>query len=546
MNFYVIGNREEDNLKSRCAPYFLLKIDLWNDYNYRTQFYINYVDNQYEKHDFGLIKIAFDDKWKGELNPNETFDYVSFIPKKFEQLEDGFYSIGDLYFYKRLKEFFDKNEMIAVLKNFNDMAYDLGKLNDALSKNLGVIKISLLRDYKVDEIRNKIHRMAVGGVELTNYNFSFDYNLNNNEVKKLYFTVRPNSLPPTNIHVIIGGNGVGKTTLLNKILKEYFDQTISYQMYHDADLNTLSNLVVVSYSPFDRLFKDIDVETISQKKYSYIGLREDPTIYKTENYKNISATNRDFVVALFKCKYSDVLKEKWLNLISILEIDGYFRNRNLADLIDIVDTSILYLEKDLDVDQLVDMHCDRIISKNIEVINRFNEFSSGHKIILLSLTSLVVDVIEKSLVVYDEPETYLHPPLISAYIRALSWLMIDRNAVAVIATHSPVILQEVPRKSVWVISREGDEFGADRPAIETFGESVSTLTKEIFNLRTKKSGFYTLIDEVVRKKFHDNSSLGLNQLYDLVIDEFGGEVGDEAQSIIISLLNKMKKGLFNV
>lgn len=315
MNFYVIGNREEDNLKSRCAPYFLLKIDLWNDYNYRTQFYINYVDNQYEKHDFGLIKIAFDDKWKGELNPNETFDYVSFIPKKFEQLEDGFYSIGDLYFYKRLKEFFDKNEMIAVLKNFNDVAYDLGKLNDALSKNLGVIKISLLRDYKVDEIRNKIHRMAVGGVELTNYNFSFDYNLNNNEVKKLCFTVRPGSLPPTNIHVIIGGNGVGKTTLLNKILKEYFDQTISYKMYHDADLNTLSNLVVVSYSPFDRLFKDIDVETISQKKYSYIGLREDPTIYKTENYKNISATNRDFVVALFKCKYSDVLKEKWLNLI---------------------------------------------------------------------------------------------------------------------------------------------------------------------------------------------------------------------------------------
>lgn len=211
-----------------------------------------------------------------------------------------------------------------------------------------------------------------------------------------------------------------------------------------------------------------------------------------------------------------------------------------------MDTSILYLEKNLDVDQLVDIHCDRIISKNIEVINRFNEFSSGHKIILLSLTSLVVDVIEKSLVVYDEPETYLHPPLISSYIRALSWLMIDRNAVAVIATHSPVILQEVPRKSVWVISREGDEFGADRPAIETFGESVSTLTKEIFNLRTKKSGFYTLIDEVVRKKFHDNSNLGLNQLFDLVIEEFGGEVGDEAQSIIISLLNKMKKGLFNV
>ncbi|MDC4374189.1 ATP-binding protein, partial [Acinetobacter baumannii] len=187
-------------------------------------------------------------------------------------------------------------------------------------------------------------------------------------------------------------------------------------------------------------------------------------------------------------------------------------------------------------------YLDRILKKNEEVIQKFKEFSSGHKIILLSLTSLVAEVIEKSLVIYDEPETYLHPPLISAYIRALSWLMIDRNAVAVIATHSPVILQEVPRKSVWIISREGEEFGADRPPIETFGESVSTLTKEVFNLKSKKSGFYTLLEDTTKKIFDEYSSLSLSELYDLVVEKFNGEVGDEAQSIIISIINKMKKG----
>jgi hypothetical protein len=36
------------------------------------------------------------------------------------------------------------------------------------------------------------------------------------------------------------------------------------------------------------------------------------------------------------------------------------------------------------------------------------------------------------------------PPLLAAMMRALSDLLVDRNGVAVVATHSPVVLQEVP------------------------------------------------------------------------------------------------------
>ena len=541
MIFYIISNTEQENLRKRIAPYFLLRIDNWNDFNYRTQFYTSFVDEKYEKHDFGFTKIAFDNVWKEKLNPDEFYNYVDFIPKKFSRLEEGFYSVGDIYFYKRLKEFFEISEMKLILNSLNDIAVDLLRLEEVLNKDLGVVGTSLMRDYKREEIRNKIHRMANGGVELTPYNFNFEYLLNNVKTKKLDFKVEPNSLPPTNIHVVIGGNGVGKTTFLNTILKEYFEGKMEYPFASRSSMDVLLNLVVVSYSPFDRLFKGIDINSIKKRKYSYIGLREDPTIYKTENYKNISETNKEFVISLFKCKHSSVLKEKWLHLISILEIDGYFKNRNLKELIDLIDINVLYLEKDLDVEQVVEKYIDKILEKNEEVIRKFKEFSSGHKIILLSLTSLVAEIIEKSLVIYDEPETYLHPPLISAYIRALSWLMIDRNAVAVIATHSPVILQEVPRKSVWIISREGDEFGADRPPIETFGESVNTLTKEVFNLKSKKSGFYTLLEDTTKKVFDDYSNLSLSELYDLVIGKFNGEVGDEAQSIIISIINKMKK-----
>ncbi|MEQ1446565.1 hypothetical protein ABLT89_06345 [Acinetobacter schindleri] len=146
MDFYIISNREQENLRNRRAPYFLLKIDNWNDYNYRTQFYTSFIDAKYDKHDFGFTKIAFDNVWKEKLNPDELYNYVDFIPRKFSKLEKGFYSIGDIYFYKRLKEFFEVSQIKSILNSLNDIAVDLSRLEEALKKDLGVIRISLMRE----------------------------------------------------------------------------------------------------------------------------------------------------------------------------------------------------------------------------------------------------------------------------------------------------------------------------------------------------------------------------------------------------------------
>ena len=78
------------------------------------------------------------------------------------------------------------------------------------------------------------------------------------------------------------------------------------------------------------------------------------------------------------------------------------------------------------------------------LISVFSRLSSGHKIILLSITQLVEKVMEKTLVFLDEPEGHLHPPLLSAFIRALSELLLDKKWRCNYATHSPVIL---PRSS---------------------------------------------------------------------------------------------------
>ncbi len=95
---------------------------------------------------------------------------------------------------------------------------------------------------------------------------------------------------------------------------------------------------------------------------------------------------------------------------------------------------------------------------------------------------------EKSLVIMDEPETYLHPPLISSYIRAISYLLIKKNAVAIVGTHSPVILQEVPKSCVWSIRRIGSETTVERLDSESFGEIK-------YNNRQVSFEFSTIVDQ---------------------------------------------------
>jgi hypothetical protein len=137
---------------------------------------------------------------------------------------------------------------------------------------------------------------------------------------------------------------------------------------------------------------------------------------------------------------------------------------------------------------------------------------------------LVEFVEERSLVLIDEPEGHLHPPLLAAFVRALSDLLTNRNGVAIIATHSPVVLQEVPRSCVWKLNRAGREARADRPEIETFGENVGVLTREVFTLEVTQTGFHKLIAEI-----------STGRSYDEILNHFGDQLGAEGRGLARAL-----------
>ena len=188
------------------------------------------------------------------------------------------------------------------------------------------------------------------------------------------------------------------------------------------------------------------------------------------------------------------------------------------------------------IDKLVDkfQESEDIRKFYKETYKIFRGLSSGHKIVILTITKLVEMVSEKTLVILDEPELHLHPPLLSSFIRSLSQLLIKANGVAILATHSPIILQEVQRECVYKLSREvsTDFIQAVRPSTETFAEDIGSLTFDIFELETIESGFYTLIDQIVRENLSFEESL----------QRFDRKMGTLGYRLLLSEILKRDKG----
>lgn len=200
-------------------------------------------------------------------------------------------------------------------------------------------------------------------------------------------------------------------------------------------------------------------------------------------------------------------KSLYLEVCDNLETDAMFRDNGfIADL-------KKYLGNDCEENRL-------------DVIENFNGLSSGHMIIILSLMILCESIHEKTIVFIDEPEMHLHPPLLSTYIRTLSILLKKRNAVGIIATHSPIVLQEVPRNCVTKVERVGGEMTFYRPETETFATGTDQLTREIFGYEIMKTGFYKLIEDNLQNDF------------EATYEEFNEQIGFLGQIMIQGLLNR--------
>ena len=170
-------------------------------------------DEDGERHQIGSVKIGQFEMEEGQRR--------AAIPKNFDALDDRFFSLGQDDSYYEALNALGPEQRDLILRALKDVAFDTELFRRAIDEK--VTGVSLLRAVTPASVQGQFYRMARGGARLSSYKFSYTASKpprSRINPVRLDFAVQPESQPPTNIHVLIGRNGVGKTRLLNGMTRD--------------------------------------------------------------------------------------------------------------------------------------------------------------------------------------------------------------------------------------------------------------------------------------------------------------------------------------
>lgn len=138
------------------------------------------------------------------------------------------------------------------------------------------------------------------------------------------------------------------------------------------------------------------------------------------------------------------------------------------------------------------------LTVNLDNFNKaIIKLSSGQNIILYIISEIISNIRFDSLILFDEPETHLHPNAISQLMNLIYDLVSKFDSYCIITTHSPLIIQELLSRNVFVIDRHENTPSIRKIGIESFGENLTNLTEEVFGNKSVKKQYKTIIDKLI-------------------------------------------------
>jgi energy-coupling factor transporter ATP-binding protein EcfA2 len=447
-----IDDLEVDNEKPN--EYFVLIADNWDDYSHLTLFGLVFFCNG-KKTNLGTLKI-------GCVKDPITFNC---LPSSFQSLGEGFFSLGQsIDYYNSMKELFG-NRIQSVLYSLKDVSF-FPEISEEY-ESLDVFRHSLIRRDEAERLL-RVAKPLVYGRDLDNlYSFHYEFCPKYSDISvNIPFSFSSDGYLPRRIIAVIGKNGSGKTQLLTKLPQDIASGNDKSLL---PEKPMYSKVIAVSYSTFDNF--ELPKKT-SEFNYVYCGLRDEKGDIRSKQGQ----------LQKFHNTWKKITKlerlEKWKNVIS---------NFIEADLIELFiksspdDSDSLYFDKPG-------------FSKARESL------SSGQSIVLFVVSEIVANIRFDSLLLFDEPETHLHPNAISQLMNGITELVSEFESYCIIATHSPIIIQEMFSRDVLVISRDENVPSVKKIGIESFGENLSVITEEVFGNREVPKSYKKTIRKLVDSK----------------------------------------------
>jgi ABC-type cobalamin/Fe3+-siderophores transport system ATPase subunit len=504
--FVVVPPRTKQ--PTAAPPAFVLEQDNWNDYSFQTQYHLSYHAPAPTGSDvtlIGPVKI---------LRKGQTKADGLLVNTGFTSLDDQFCSVGQsLDYYERMRDLGAVGTQ--ALASLRDVVAQPELVQEFQSEDgWGTSLFRDQRDVGAQFLllaRGLVNgHYAVAPEDQQSFTFApagwrsrLSVDTTSGETKEPW---TPGSLPER-LNVLIGRNGSGKSTLLARLARVAYASPSERIVPPVLNLGVLepegvgfTRIVTVAFSPFDsfklpgsddrnrlQIAKDM---TRGVGRFSFIGLRD----FSAE-VDQLDAGGALPLVGDLSAVDDRVAQTRLKSIEQLAdEFAAFMRKVFERGRASLLKAALDKLERGLfsyDWASLADV--DQVEAARVQ----FLQCSTGHKITLLAVFGLVANLEPRSLVLVDEPETHLHPPLLSALMHALRRVLEEYEATAVVATHSPIVVQESMAKHVHVIRREGNLTTVMPVSTETFGESISLITAQVFGLESEATDFHNVLDRLV-------------------------------------------------
>lgn len=419
-------------------PCLILNTDSWNDYGYVTLFHARWFTAFGKSTALGSTKIL----QRGTMDTS--------LRKHFNELSSAYCSLGqNLSYYEEIRALGTGLQQ-QILRALRDIVAS-PQIATAFEDEEG-FKTSLLRYSEAEQAFRQGGKIVHRSPSATKQIIAFDYSTKHpraNVPHEVSLTFGDNKLLPCRIVAFIGKNATGKTWLLSQLASDISGDKKrrgNFQPHRPS----FGRVIAVSYNALDRFRRPPRGEATFSYIYCGIYDRRGMVIPRP---KLLARLGKSYVILQEKG-----IKSLWAKVLT--EVFGKAFARS-----------------------------SRISLGSEEFDSSLNRLSSGQMILLAVLTEVLAKIERNSLILYDEPELHLHPNAISALMRGLATILDHFESFAIVATHSPLIIQQIPAAYVRVFTRIENQTFIRELSEESFGENLSVLTESVFQVNATQTTF---------------------------------------------------------
>lgn len=457
----------------------------WDDFGYKTTCSVYHIIGETKRY-LGEVKLLLD----GVKN---THKKIKDIFGRFGSIELPEVGI-DYLTLPEGSEFYDKIE--NVYAKMGELRYDEYLIS---ARDAGYMRVEkgskLFKDqgYHDSLLREPGARRAerfmlenLGYTDRQDVQFDVSYRLASFSQKHKVEFDFTEGFYPSNINLIIGPNGVGKTRCLVETIEQLVVTSKgehSGKHKRSSKLSPMfSNIICFSYSPYENIYREINQKRIrSSSVFKAFGF------YDGDKFDNNKPAH-DSAECLFdiieedlantwfstSSKYNDLIEILRIGINGLtdmgLKVEGKSGKQKRIPVSGEFEKVLNYKKAD-----------DKIVSLVFYNADGELQLSSGQHMFSNLVLGAISHIKEETLLLFDEPELFLHPSLEVVLVRMLRRLLERYNSYAVIATHSLVMSREVPERCTNVIKRNGDIPVVDKPPFETFGASMDRINGYVFD-----------------------------------------------------------------